>query len=145
MLVAKAVCRFVLLTSWAVSPLFCMGQTSNAGVVAGTVVAPDGHPIPGASVTLSAPDAQKRSSASTNDGTFVVRDLPSGSYAVRVTSMSFAPDEETVTVAVGRTTHLSIRLSIASSQQSVSVSAAVRVWQSLRAKAFWHIAMPMRL
>jgi Carboxypeptidase regulatory-like domain/TonB dependent receptor len=124
MLVAKAVCRFVLLASWAVSPLFCMGQTSNAGAVAGTIVAPDGNPIPGATVTLSAPGAQERSSTSANDGTFVVRDLASGSYTVRVTSVSFAPDEETVAVAVGRTTHLSIRLSIASTQQSVNVSAA---------------------
>jgi hypothetical protein len=60
MLVAKAVCRFVLLASWAVSPLFCIGQASNAGAVAGTVVAPDGNPIAGASVTLSAPDALAR-------------------------------------------------------------------------------------
>jgi hypothetical protein len=85
MLVAKAVCRFVLLASGAVSPFFCMGQTSTAGAVAGTVVAPDGNPIPGASVNLSAPGAQGRRNTSANDGTFAVRDLASGSYTVRVT------------------------------------------------------------
>src|SRR5437870_820976 len=99
MLVAKALCRFVLLASWAVSPLFCMGQMSNAGAVAGTLVAPDGTPITRASVTLSAPGTQERSSTSANDGTFVIRDLPSGSYTVRVTSVSFAPEEKTVAVA----------------------------------------------
>lgn len=124
MLGSKAVCRFVLLASWAMSPLFCRGQASNAGAIAGSVVAPDGSPVTGASVTLSAPDTPARTSASANDGTFHVRDLPSGSYTVRITSASLAPHEETVAVAVGRTTHLSIRLAIASTQQSINVSAA---------------------
>ena len=124
MSVAKVACRFVLLASWSMSSLHCLGQMSNAGAVAGTIVAPDGNPITGASVTLSAPGAKERSTASATDGTFVIRDLPSGSYTVRVASVSFAPDEEAVAVAVGRTTHLSIRLSIASTQQSANVSAA---------------------
>lgn len=124
MLGSKAVCSFVLLASWAMSPLFCLGQASNAGAIAGSVVAPDGSPVTGASVTLSAPDTPARTSASANDGTFHVRDLPSGSYTVRITSASFAPHEEKVAVAAGRTTHLSIHLAIASTQQSINVSAA---------------------
>ncbi|HEY6375735.1 MAG TPA: carboxypeptidase-like regulatory domain-containing protein [Edaphobacter sp.] len=123
MSVSKTVGCFVLLVGWA-CPFVCSGQTSNAGAVAGTVRAPDGSAIPGASVTLSATDAPARMSISSGDGNFLIRDLPSGSYTIRVTSPSFASDEEVVSVAIGRTNHLSIHLSIASTQQSVNVSAA---------------------
>jgi len=124
MLFPKAVCRFALLVSCAVSSLLLLGQTSNTGAIAGTVIAPDGIPVAAASMTLFAADAPARVITNASDGTFFIRDLPSGSYTVRVTSPSFAADEESVTVAVGRTTHISIRLSIASTQQSVNVSAA---------------------
>jgi hypothetical protein len=69
-------------------------------------------------------DAPIRVATDAGDGTFSFRNLPSGSYLVTVKAPVFAPHEETVTVSVGRTTHLSIRLSVASTQQTVSVSAA---------------------
>jgi hypothetical protein len=124
MSVIKAVFRFVLLAIWAVFPFVCIAQGTNAGGVAGVVLAPDGNPVAGATVALSAPDAPARIITSADDGTFLVRDLPSGSYTVRTTSPSFAPEEESVSVAVGRVTHLSIHLAIASTQQSVNVNAA---------------------
>jgi hypothetical protein len=124
MSVVKAGFRFVLLTIWAVFPFVCIAQGANPGAVAGVVLAPDGTPVAGATVALSAPDAPARIITSADDGTFLLRDLPSGSYTVRTTSPSFAPDEESVSVAVGRMTHLSIHLAIASTQQSVNVTAA---------------------
>src|SRR5215469_9858371 len=121
---SKGIFRFVLFAGLAASPLVCIGQTANAGAVAGTVTAADGSPIAGASVTVSAVDAPVRVSVSASDGTFLVRDLPSGSYTVRVTSPAFAVDEESVSVAVGRTTSISVHLAVASTQQTVNVTAA---------------------
>jgi hypothetical protein len=122
--VVKAVFRLVLLASCAAFPLLCVAQGTNAGAITGVVLSPDGKPISGAAVTISAPDAPARTTTSTEDGDFLFRDLPSGGYTVRTTAPSFAPGEESVSVAVGRVTHLSIHLVLASTQQSVNVSAA---------------------
>jgi hypothetical protein len=124
MSIFKAVFRFVLLAIWVVFPFVCIAQGTNAGAVAGVVLAPDGSPVAGATVALSEPDALARHITSADDGTFLLHDLPSGSYTVRTTSPSFVPDEESVSVAVGRVTHLSIHLAVASTQQSVNVTAA---------------------
>jgi len=124
MSVIKAAFCFVLLVIGAVFPVVCLAQASNAGAVAGVVVSPDGNPVAGATVALSPPDAPVRVVASADDGSFLLRDLPSGSYIIKTTASSFAQDKETVSVAVGRTTHLSIRLALASTQQNVNVTAA---------------------
>ncbi len=124
MSVVKAVFCFLLLAICAALPIVSFAQASNAGVVAGVIVGPDGSPVAGATVTLSAFDAPARTTTSADDGSFLLRDLASGGYTIKTTAASFALDEETVSVAVGRTTHLSIRLSVASTQQNVNVTAA---------------------
>src|SRR6185312_4350945 len=124
MSVVKAVFHVVLLAICAALPAVSLAQTSNAGIVAGIIVGPDGSPVAGATVALSAFDAPARTTTSADDGSFLLRDLPSGGYTVKTRAASFAPDVETVSVAVGRTTHLSIRLSIASTQQNINVTAA---------------------
>lgn len=124
MSVVKAVFCFLLLAICAVLPVVSFAQASNTGVVAGVIVGPDGSPVAGATLALSAPDAPARTTTSADDGSFLLRDLASGGYTIKTTAASFAPDEETVSVAVGRTTHLSIRLSVASTQQNVNVMAA---------------------
>jgi outer membrane receptor protein involved in Fe transport len=122
---SKAISRFLLLAGLAASsPFFCVGQSTNSGSIDGTVIGPDGVAVANASINLSETDAPSRVTTNAGDGTFLIRNLPSGSYVVRVTVPTFAPHEEAVTVAVGRTSHLTIRLSIASEQQTVNVSAA---------------------
>ena len=124
MSVGRAVFHLVLLAIWAVFPFVCVAQGSNAGAVAGVVLAPDGGPVAGATIALFAPDTQTRTLTSAGDGSFLFRDLPSGGYTIKTTASSFAQNEQTVSVAVGRTAHLSIRLAIASTQQNVNVTAA---------------------
>lgn len=102
MSVVKAVFRFALFVIWTMFPFVCIAQGSNAGVIAGVVLAPDGIPIISATVTLSAPDVSPRMTTSADDGTFLLRDLPSGDYTVAVTAASFARYEMTTSVAVGR-------------------------------------------
>lgn len=123
--VSKVLHSFVLSVAWAISSIVCVAQLSSTGVVSGAVVAPDGNPVSGAVVTLSAVDGPTHTVSSAADGSFLIKELSSGSYTLRATSAGFAVHEESpVTVAVGRTTHLSIHLAVASTQQTVNVSAA---------------------
>jgi outer membrane receptor protein involved in Fe transport len=123
MLVSKASWPFVLLAGWAVFPFFCVGQSTNSGAIEGTVIGPDGVPVANARITASITDAPTLVVSNDSDGEFSIRNLSSGLYSVRVTAPKFAPHEEAVAVAVGRTAHVAIRLSIAGIEQSVSVSA----------------------
>jgi hypothetical protein len=110
---------------WAISSIACVAQLSSTGIVSGTVIAPDDNPVSGAIVTLSGIDGPAHTVSSAADGSFLIKELPSGSYTLRATSAGFAGHEESsVAVAVGRTTHLSIQLTVASTQQTVNVSAA---------------------
>jgi hypothetical protein len=109
----------------AVVPALCVAQLSSSGVVSGAVSDPDGRPVSAIAVTLAGTDSPVHSSSTTAEGSFTIKDLPSGTYTLRAVAAGFAVYEDTaVTVAVGRTTHLSIKLSLASAQQTVDVTVA---------------------
>lgn len=91
MSVVKAVFCFALLFIWAVFPVMCIAQGSSSGAVAGVVLAPDGSPVAGATIALSAPDVPAHIVTSTDDGRFLLRDVASGSYTIKTTVASFAP------------------------------------------------------
>jgi hypothetical protein len=115
----------VLSAVWIIFSLVCVAQLTSTGVVSGTVIAPDGNPGSGTVVTLSGIDGPAHTVSSAADGSFLFNELPSGSYTLKATSPGFAPYvESSVIVAVGRTTHLSIRLTVAATLQTVDVSAA---------------------
>jgi hypothetical protein len=125
MSVSKILCNCVLFVVWAASSIVCAAQMTSTGTVNGTVIAPDGNPVFGAVVTLSGMDSPAHTVSSAADGSFLVKELPSGSYTLKATFAGFDPHEQSsVFIAVGRTTHLSIQLTLASTQQTVNVSAA---------------------
>lgn len=125
MSVSKCFFSFLLSVVWAVSSIFCAAQTSSTGTVNGTVIAPDGTPVSAATVTLTGTDRPALTVSVGADGTFLLKELQSGSYALKATAAGFAPHEESaIAVAVGRTTHISIRLTVAGAAQVVDVSAA---------------------
>ncbi len=108
------------------SPLVSLSQSSNTGLVTGTVIGPDGGAISNAQVTLAEPDFPARKSSTAADGSFSFAQLPSsGDYGIKVQASGFAPlQQSSVAVAVGRTTHLTLRLAVATATEAVSVSAA---------------------
>jgi hypothetical protein len=98
-------------------------QISRNGVVAGVVTGPDGSPVPAATISLTSVDGQVRKSPASLDGSFTLNDLPSGSYTVHVTAPGFINySDSSVPVAVGRTTHLVVRLALAETEETVSVN-----------------------
>ena len=107
-------------------PLVSFAQSNNAGSVVGTVTASDGSAVGGAHISLAQPDAPARSSSTAQDGTFSFTQLPSsGDYSIRVEAPGFAPlQQSSVAVAAGRTTHLTLKLTVATATEAVSVTAA---------------------
>src|SRR6266851_478019 len=105
---SRILCNFVLSLVWTASSIVCVAQLSSTGVVSKTVFAPDGNPVSDAVVTLSGIDGPAHTVSSAADGSFLIKELPSGSYTLKAAAAGFAPhDESPVVVAVGRTTHLS--------------------------------------
>src|SRR5260370_4313287 len=99
-------------------------QLSHTGAVSGTITAPDGSLIGAVSVTLAIADAPARVTSTSADGTFSINDLPSGIYTLKATAPGFAVyTHPSVSVAIGRNTHLLITLAVAGSQETVSVTA----------------------
>ena len=123
-LLSKIVCAPLLSCIGTAVPALLIAQSNSNGAVTGVVTAPDGHPV-SAEMTLSGLDRPLYSVSTTSEGSFLLKELPSGVYTLKAISPGFAPyQQSSVTVAVGRTTHLAIQLTLAGAQQTVSVTAA---------------------
>ncbi|MCU1223260.1 MAG: TonB-dependent receptor [Edaphobacter sp.] len=122
---SKILRSVTLFMFWTACVFISHAQTSSSGTVTGIVAASDGNAIPNAIVVLSAADGPEHKTLTAADGSFLVKELPSGGYTLRVSSAGFAFYEQlSVIVAIGRTTRVDIQLSVASTQQTVNVSAA---------------------
>jgi Carboxypeptidase regulatory-like domain len=94
---------------WTACVFTSHAQTSSSGTVTGTVAAADGNAIPNAVVVLSAADGPEHKTLTSADGSFLVKELPSGGYTLKVSSVGFALYEQSsLVVAIGRTTHVDI-------------------------------------
>ena len=104
------------------------GQSGNGGAaVAGTVLDQVGNVIPNATVTLKngLGDSVREVNAG-EDGHFSFTSLPAGKYTIEVAAPGFAVTRRTdMDVSPGRAEDLSISLSVASVNQSVTVEGAV--------------------
>jgi hypothetical protein len=117
-----------------------MPALAQTGAVAGTVTDPIGKPIAAASVTLAGVDGPSHSGATAPDGTFLLQQLPSGTYTVRATAPGFAAIEQSsVAVAVGRTTHLTLQLTLAGVQQTVNVTAGASAFDTSQSSSVVNI------
>jgi len=105
---------------------FCsLAQVGQPGTIGGTVVASDHSPVASAAVLLTGQDGFTRQVSTGPDGSFTIRDLPSGSnYKVTFTAPGFTPAEQPgISVAVGRTTQLALTLSLGAANETVNVTA----------------------
>lgn len=100
-----------------------MGQMGSSGSVTGAVRSGDGAPVAGAAVTLVNPDGPTFSTTTGSAGEFSLGNLASGGYILRVRAAGFAAYEQPgVSVAIGRTTNVAVRLAPESVKQSMTVS-----------------------
>ena len=92
--------------------------------IRGTVTASENHgPVIGARVAIAAPE---RVTISDQRGTFVLRNLPAGTYRVITTAIGRKPDTSSVAVAAGRPASLEISLKEGSLLLSSMIVSATR-------------------
>jgi hypothetical protein len=102
-----------------------VAQGVQYGSIDGTVVDPDGRPLPGVTVTAESPSLQGTRVAVVNEqGRFFISPLPIGQYQVTLSLEGFAPQTVTgVAVKVGTTTSLQVEMRKVKVQESIVVSA----------------------
>jgi outer membrane receptor protein involved in Fe transport len=105
-------------------PLALFGQSTQTGAVTGTVTTNDNTPIPGVMVTVSSPVLQGTRTAYTEDnGSFLVRGLPPGSYTVSFSMEGLGGVRRSMAVELGQTSKLEVRMSPAATSEAITVTA----------------------
>lgn len=107
--------------------LLCVPAFAQTGVadgsIGGVIHDPSGAAVANAAVNARNLDTGfERSSSSNQEGQFKVPLLPPGRYEVSISVQGFAPFKQTgIVVQLAKTSDLEVKLSLASSEQSVSV------------------------
>ena len=103
-----------------------VGQSASArGVLSGTVTDQQGAAVPGATVTIRSADfASTRTATTSDNGSFTIAMLYPGMYTIDVKATGFTLKKAArVTLGVGSSVQVTIRLGIAGTSQNVTVSA----------------------
>lgn len=101
---AACCCAAALLALLVAGPNVLRAQT---GAIEGRVIDTNGAPLPGANAVLV---RAERGTATRADGRFVIRDVPVGTYRLRVSLVGYEAAADTVAVVAGETTEVAIRL-----------------------------------
>src|SRR5579863_5271452 len=107
-------------------PNHLAAQDSATGALCGTVLDASGGRIAHAMIiVVNSSNGMRYTAASDAEGRFALEMLPPGDYSARVEAQSMSPQvTPQLHVDVGGTSELEFRLTIASSQESLTVSAA---------------------
>src|ERR1700727_2765802 len=118
----RASLRIVLLFFIALTPMVASAQQTGA-TVRGMVADPENAVIPGATVTFTPASGKALVAQSQSDGTYVLRNVPAGTYAVTVTMQGFASFVKMgVKVAAGQALTLDVKMAIQEQTQEVNVT-----------------------
>lgn len=101
-------------------------QGASTGAIRGTVFDPDGRPVAAATVAIvSTTTGLSHSSFTDADGHFAIELLPPGDYSARAEIKGMSPQvSPQIHVDVGGTVELQFRLSLAGASETVTVSGA---------------------
>ncbi len=106
-----------------VSPL-AWGQAGPAASVHGTVADPDDAVIPGATVTFTPASGKALLATSQDDGSYTIKGVPGGLYAVTVTMKGFSTFvKQGIRVSANQQLTLDVKLAIQEQSQEVQVDA----------------------
>ena len=99
-------------------------QGTQTGTLTGRVESADGQALPGVTVAVSAPSLQgERTAQTTPNGDYIFKGLPAGRYHVTFTMSGFTTVERTTSVELAQSSTVNATLSLASVQESVTVTA----------------------
>jgi hypothetical protein len=93
---------------------------SNKGVISGTVVDNSGAALTGAQIQLQPLGII---GVTNNQGTFVLPEVPAGTYTVTVSYVGFQPKTSKVELPSGKTLNINLQLSVASTGEQILVTA----------------------
>lgn len=117
-------CTIALLVVCLLSTL-ALSQSLTSGDIAGVVTDPSGASISGATVTATNDGTNAKETQTTNaQGAYRFALLPPGAYTVSITAPNLQKAEERTAVSVGQTATVNVRLQLASTSETVEVSAA---------------------
>jgi hypothetical protein len=98
-------------------------QGNPTGAIRGRVVDPDNLPLPGVTVTVASAVLQGvRTAVTSENGDFMIPFLPAGEYSVTVEISGFQPQKQTISVAMAETQPLTVKLALATVQETVTVT-----------------------
>ena len=99
-------------------------QGVQTGTLQGTAVDSQGGVLPGVVVTASSPALQGVRTATTDEnGVYLLRALPAGTYAVKFELQGFGTVEQKATLNVGAPTEVNATLGVGTQTETVNVSA----------------------
>ncbi|HYO74890.1 MAG TPA: TonB-dependent receptor [Thermoanaerobaculia bacterium] len=99
-------------------------QSTTTGALTGTVTS-DGAPLPGATVTVTSPQAQgSRTAVSDANGNYNIPGLPPGDYTVRVELQGLQTVTRTTRVTLSGTTRVDADLRVSAVTESITVTAS---------------------
>jgi len=115
--------KFVLVFFIGMASFAALAQQPGS-TVRGTVADPDSAVIPGATVTLTPASGKALTTQSQSDGSYIVRNVPAGTYSVTVTMNGFATFvRQGVRIAAGQTLTVDAKMAIQEQDQTVQVTA----------------------
>ncbi len=126
-----AVIAIVVLTGMTLFPSSAYAQSTTTGDVTGIVTDPSGAVVPNAQVTLTNPETGATQTRTTNaQGVYRFPLLNPGSYTVSISAAGFQPVKQTVAVVIGQVSTANIQAPLATTSQTVEVTAESGVVQT---------------
>src|ERR1700729_2224917 len=120
----RASLKIVLLFFIALTPMVASAQQTGA-TVRGMVADPENAVIPGATVTFTPASGKALITQSQSDGTYVLRGVPAGTYAVTVTMPGFSSFVKLgVRITAGQALTLDTHMAIQEQKQEINVTAS---------------------
>ena len=119
----RATLKIALLFLVALTPVIVSAQQTGA-TVHGVVADPEKAVIPGATVTFTPTSGKALITQSQSDGTYVLRNVPPGTYSVTVTMPGFASFvRQVVRITAGQNLTVDVQMAIQEQKEEVNVTA----------------------
>ena len=100
-----------------------LAQGAN-GALHGQILDPSGASVGDATVLVTGADGQSKGATSDKSGNFDVKDLPPGTYTVKVFAKGLALyQKDGIVIAAGQTLRFNVSMTIETQEQKVTVSA----------------------